>query len=189
MRLMGSTTIGAHRPGLDMPGRLYIQRYALLGAVASGMATTAALVYLVATPARPNRHLLDVCLTTAILLSVLVALFVGRVAGTGWERFFFYAWSAATLLLICVSAQLDGGAGSPLSWLLILPVVYASINYPVTQTTLVALAALAGALGLMLTGNAWGAEEWFRVLFVVTFDVMAIASAVNRRSYESRSGS
>jgi diguanylate cyclase (GGDEF)-like protein len=184
MRLMGSTTIGAHRPGLDMPGRLYIQRYALLGAVASGMATTAALVYLVATPARPNRHLLDVCLTTAILLSVLVALFVGRVAGTRWERFFFYAWSAATLLLICVSAQLDGGAGSPLSWLLILPVVYASINYPVTQTTLVALAALAGALGLMLTGNAWGAEEWFRVLFVVTFDVMAIASAVNRRSYE-----
>ena len=34
--------------------------------------------------------------TVRTLLSVLVALFVGRVAGTRWERFFFYAWSAAT---------------------------------------------------------------------------------------------
>lgn len=67
-----------------------------------------------------------------------------------------------------------------MGWLLILPVIYASINDPVAHTAVVAVAALAGALGLMATGNAWGSEGWFRVLFIATFDVMAVASAVNR---------
>ena len=182
--MIGPTTGGGDGSAPDAPGRLYVQRYALLGAASAASATAAALVYVVATPSQPNRSFLDVCLTVAVLLSILVAVLAGRVAGTRWERSFFYTSSATLLILVFVSALLDGGATSPLSSLLILPVVYASINYPVAQTAAVAVAALAGVIGLMVAGNEWSAVEWFRVLFVVTFDLMAVASAVNRRSYE-----
>jgi GGDEF domain-containing protein len=41
----------------------------------------------------------------------------------------------------------------------------------------VALAAVIAALRLMATDNDWGAEEWFRVLFVVTFEALSVGVA------------
>ncbi len=178
-----ASAVGGHASIRDAPGRRYLGRYLLLGAVTSVLASISALVYLVATPHRSDRGLLDVSVSLGIVLGALCALLVRRSVGTRWETAAFLVWSAATIMLIYGAAQLDGGAESPIGWLLILPVVYASINYPVWATGLMGIGALLAALGLMLVANEWGGVDWFRVLFIVTFDVMAISSAINRQAY------
>jgi diguanylate cyclase (GGDEF)-like protein len=178
------TTIGCGATRRDAPGGLFVRRYALLGVAASAMAELACLVYMHMTPGRPNRMLLDGCMAVGIALNLAVAFAVRSVVGSRWERAFFLAWSAATLVLIAVSSLLDGGAGSPLAWLIILPVVYASIDYSVVQTAAIGVAALGAAVGLMALSNDWGAQEWYRVIFVATFDLMAVAAVRNRRSFE-----
>lgn len=177
------SVVGAHASIRDAPGRRYLGRYLLLGAVTSVLASMSTLVYLLAIPPRSDRGLLYVSVSVGIILGAVCALLVSRCVGTRWEMTAFLVWSVATIALIYGAAQLDGGAESPIGWLLILPVVYASINYPVWATGLMAASALLAALGLMLFANEWGGADWFRVLFIVTFDVMAISSAINRRAY------
>lgn len=152
------------------------------------MTTVAALAYVLATPDGQNRRVLDFCLIAAILLATAIPVLFRMVVDTRWEAPFFYCWSAASAVLIFAATEADGGPESPLSWLLVLPVVYASISYPAVPTAAVALGALLGAFGVMLIGSDWDGQEWFRVLFVLTFDVMAVASALNRRSYEVAEG-
>ena len=174
---------GGVRSRHDAPGRRYVGYYLLLGAVSSAMASLSALVYLVTTPGRPNRELLYAGVSVGVVFGALFAFMVRRFIGSRWETAWFFGWSIACMALIYGAAQIDGGAESPISWLLILPVVYASINYPVAATALIAAAASLGALGLMITAGDWGGGDWFRLLFVITFDVMALSSAMNRRAY------
>jgi diguanylate cyclase (GGDEF)-like protein len=181
--LTQASAVGGHASIRDAPGRRYLGRYLLLGAVTSVLASISALVYLVATPPRPDRGLLYVSVSLGIVLGALCALVVRRCVGTRWETTAFLVWSVATILLIYGAAQVDGGAESPIGWLLILPVVYASINYPVWATGVMATGALLAALGLMLFANDWSGADWFRVLFIITFDVMALSSAINRQAY------
>ena len=177
------TAIGWHASPRDAAGRRYVGRYLLLGAVSSFFASVGTLVYLVATPNGANRPLLYALVPLGTVLGALFALLVRRFVGTRRETAWFLGWSAASLVLIVAAALLDGGAESPMSWLLILPVVYASISYPVPATVLVAIAALVSALALMIAGNDWTGADCFRLLFVVTFDIMALSAAVNRSAY------
>jgi diguanylate cyclase (GGDEF)-like protein len=184
MSLIGPRSVGVAGAHRDAPGRRYIHRYAQLGTGASGIAAVGALVYLMATPQGSDRALLESCVVAAILVNALIAMVARWIVDSRWEALFFYTWSAVTMLLICVSAQLDGGAESPLTWVLVLPVVYASIDYPVGPTVVLVLGSLAATFGLMVAGNDWRGQDWFRLLFVIAFDVMAVSAAINRAYYE-----
>ncbi len=181
--LSQSSAIGWHASLRDAAGRRYVGRYLLLGAVSSSFASASALVYLVATPNGANRPLLYTCIPLGTVLGALCALVVRRFVGTRRETAWFLGWSAASLALIFAAALLDGGAESPMSWLLILPVAYASISYPVRATVFVAIGAFVSALALMVAGNDWTGADGFRLLFVVTFDIMALSAAINRSAY------
>ena len=126
--LTGSRTIGA-TGRRDGPALLFVWRYVLLGNATAVAGTAAAMVYLLTTPRRPNRLLLELVLAP-IVLDIAVALTCRTLIGTRSKAPFFCSWTIATLLVITVAAELDGGLSSPLSWLLILPVVWASINFP-----------------------------------------------------------
>jgi diguanylate cyclase len=67
-----------------------------------------------------------------------------------WSRglfgvLFFYAWSLSTVGILVLATALDGGARSPLPWLLVLPLTYAGLAYP--------------PLGVVLTGGVMVAAD------------------------------
>jgi diguanylate cyclase (GGDEF)-like protein len=181
--LIGSRTIGASGRR-DGPALLFVWRYVLLGNITAVAGAGAAQVYLLATPNGPHRLLLEFLLTISIVLNIAVALTCRPLIRSHWEAAFFYSWTAATLLVITAAAQLDGGLTSPLFWLLILPILWASINFPTQATAVAALAAMVAVAGLMALDHQWDGRAWFQLLFVLTFDVMAVAAAANRRAYE-----
>ena len=80
------------------------------------------------------------------------------------------AWSVLDLGLIIVATFADGGASSPLTLLLFMPVVFASLSYPRASVLAVGTISVAGYLALALTmgGSSWGYEELFAVMLGCT---------------------
>ncbi len=172
----------------DASGSLDVRGYAYLGAGLTALGGLAALVYLLSTPYGNHRFQLDLMGEGALVLSVVVAMAAHRLIGTDREATFFYGWSAMTFTLIVTAAALDGAGSSPLGWLLVLPVAYASISYPIVAVRWIAAASQCGVLLLMAIGHAWSGTGWFGFLFVGAFNVLAIASAQNRYSHQTALG-
>ena len=54
---------------------------------------------------------------------------------------FFFVWSVTTLALIAAAAGLDDGVESPVTGMLVLPVLFAALVYPLTTVVVLALVA------------------------------------------------
>ena len=52
-----------------------------------------------------------------------------RLVETRWSKMFFTSWAACTFVFIAVGAVLDGGVRSPISYFLILPMLFAGLAY------------------------------------------------------------
>lgn len=102
------------------------------------------LVYVAITPNNPHRHALMAVDVVAIVVWVLVIGPLGtRALATPWRDAFFFAWSLGTVGVIAVGLGLDGGAGSPIAGLLVLPVLFGGLLYRLRAVIGLALAALA----------------------------------------------
>jgi diguanylate cyclase (GGDEF)-like protein len=131
---------------------------AAAGAWVTIMMTVAGLVYLVlfAQPA----HRLGLGLMLAVDgVSGVLALFVipwRRVVASAWREGFFLCWSLLTVAMIWLSAVVDGGADSPLQVAMFLPVVFASLSFPIRGVIATALLAEVGFLSLALPNDVSG---------------------------------
>lgn len=163
----------------------YILRLAQLGAILTAITAVSSLLYFVATPEGEHRFALEVLCAPAVLLSAIVPLVAGRLVGGRWEIPFFYCFSATALVLITTVSALDGGASSPLSVLLILPVVYTSISYPMAGVWVITCTAQSVMLLLMAVGDDWNAVSWHRFVVLAVFNILAAASATNRATYQA----
>jgi diguanylate cyclase (GGDEF)-like protein len=172
----------------DASGTLDVRWYAYLGAALTALAGLAALVYLLSTPSGNHRFQLDLMGVGALVLSGMVGFAAHHLIGTDREAAFFYGWSTTTFTLIVIAAILDGAGLSPLGWLLVLPVAYASISYPIVAVRWIAAASQCGVFLLMAIGHAWNGTGWYDFLFVGAFNVLAIASAQNRYSHQTALG-
>lgn len=109
-------------------------------------------VYLAATPDRPNRPLLWALVAVASLITVVVALLPWqRLAERGLALRLMVAWSAALIPLLVLLASLDEGIDSPMTLLLVLPLVFSAMAYPVRATAGLGAATLAGHLAIVAT--------------------------------------
>jgi diguanylate cyclase (GGDEF)-like protein len=98
--------------------------------------------YMALTPDGPHRGALMTLDIVTILGWVFVAGPIGtRSLSAPWREAFFFAWSVATMVVIAVAIGLDGGAGSPLAGLLVLPVLFGGLLYRLREV--VGLAVLA----------------------------------------------
>jgi diguanylate cyclase (GGDEF)-like protein len=122
---------------------------------------------------------------------------------------FFFGWSASLVALIAAGASLDGGAASPLTVLLFLPLAYSALSYPLASMlavgavdvlAYVGLAAFAGGVSpeyaFLFAGGlvnatwicAWQArnhgEHREELARVSRSD--ALTGALNRRGFEER---
>jgi diguanylate cyclase (GGDEF)-like protein len=119
-------------------------RHLRLGLVLLALGNLVAVVYLVVgDPLRPGP--LVVLAATAGLTVVGMALLPHEAIVRSRHRAaFFYAWTATTVVFLLVTTAVDGGAGSPLSILLVLPVIYAGLAYPARGVALIGFATAAG---------------------------------------------
>jgi diguanylate cyclase (GGDEF)-like protein len=83
---------------------------------------------------------------------------------------FFFIWSVTTLALIAVTAGLDGGAQSPVTSLLVLPVLYAALVYPLSPVIGLAMIAEVFYLIIAVTGTVVSLSR-------VTMTAMSLALA------------
>jgi diguanylate cyclase (GGDEF)-like protein len=68
----------------------------------------------------------------------------------------FLCWALLTVVMIWALAMVDGGSGSPLRIALFLPLIFASLSFPVRHVVVVWFAALVAFLALAVTGDVSG---------------------------------
>ena len=165
--------------------RTYWRAYVDFGAALTVLIGATSLLYMVSTGQRPHRHLLYALVAGAVALSGAVVLIGHKVVGTSRQLPFLLIWSASSLAFVIAAAALDGGIYSELLWLLVLPVVYAGIAYPLPIVRWIVTVAQASVLGLMVIGRDWTGTAWYRFGFVACVNALIIAAATNRHTFES----
>jgi diguanylate cyclase (GGDEF)-like protein len=97
-------------------------------------------IYALATWDGPNREWILLLIGAGLLgVPIIYALPWERIARGRWRDDVFLLWSLADVLLITATIALDGGTRSPYSLLLVLPLLFASLSYPVRTVVVVGL--------------------------------------------------
>ena len=134
-------------------------RHLRLGLVLFSVGIVVALLYvIVGDPRRPTE---TVAMAFVALLSVIcvAALPHRTIICSPRRNEFFYWWTTFSTAFILAVAAIDGGAGSPLAMLLVLPVIYSGLAYPPAAAVLVAFGSSVGYVALAVLGPDTAAGE------------------------------
>jgi diguanylate cyclase (GGDEF)-like protein len=150
----------------------YWLRTAAAGGWVTLLMSTAGLVYLLLFADPEHRLGLGLMLAVAIG-SGLLALFVmpwRRIVASPWREHVFLGWSLLTVVMVWLLALVDGGDDSPLMLALIMPMVFASLSFPVRYVVATVVLAEIAFLTLALGGDPSGG-------FVLVFSAILAGSA------------
>jgi diguanylate cyclase (GGDEF)-like protein len=160
-----------------------------LSTVHTGVAltvVTAALdvVYTLATWSEPNRGpLLALGVIGLASAAIVRALPVSRLIV---HEAFFLGWSAMVVAVIAVGVALDGGATSPLTLALVLPLSFAALSYPLRSTLAVGAMVVAAYLVVAVgVGGAPPAGTAYTAAVLATIAWMCAWQAVNQARVRS----
>jgi diguanylate cyclase (GGDEF)-like protein len=134
----------------------------------------------------PSHRLGLSAMLAVIIGSGLLALFVipwRRVVASPWREQIFLCWSLLTVVMIWLSALVDGGAESPLQLALFLPVIFASLSFPIRYVVATGVVAEVAFLGLALEG---GLDDGYVLVFSAALagtSAMALWQATNHNSW------
>lgn len=138
--------------GLDEAPLAFWRVQLLIGVVLYSLGSLGVLLYLLATPNGPHRGALTVINAASFVAAIIIFWWLGlRLVRTHWRLTFFCTWTVFTLAVISSAAHLDGGVQSPLTSLLVLPVLFAGLAYP--PAAVAALTTLADSLFVALVAT------------------------------------
>jgi len=139
------------------------------------------LIYLRLTPHGPHRVLLTGLALGSVLvwLTVFAPLGVRAIASRRRDAFFF-VWSATTLALIASVAALDGGEKSPLSILLVLPILFSGLVYPPRQVGVLAVLSVVFFTIVVATGSTLPARALVTGVMLGLTGFVSLTAALNR---------
>lgn len=164
-------------------------RYWLRTAAAGGWVTilmsVAGLLYLVSFGTSAHRLGLGLMLTVS-MASGLLALFVlpwRRVVASRWREQVFLGWALLTVVMIWLTALVDGGGESPLQFALFLPVVFASLSFPVRYVIATGVLAELAFLSLALKGGPGGGYVLVFGAALAGTSAMALWQSINHASW------
>jgi diguanylate cyclase (GGDEF)-like protein len=138
-------------------------------------------IYVASTWDRPNRPLLGVVFGLAVVSSIVISLLPReRIVRSRYREHFFLTWSLLDLALIVLATVADGGTNSPLVLILVIPVVFSSMSYPLGSVVTMGALSMLTYLALALTtgGSSWSYEASFVVVLACT-SVMSAWQAHN----------
>ena len=100
---------------------------------------------------------------------------------TRWSKAFFTSWAACTFVFIAVGAVLDGGVRSPISYFLVLPMLFAGLAYSAGTVSLLGRVRDADDAGRRPPDahRSWSTTA-FLVVAMVIAGVITAAAALNR---------
>ena len=155
--------------------------YVHIGVLTYSMGALAVVVYALTVPG-PHREALVVLGSLSLATSVGPFRWIGlRLVPTRWSKTFFTSWAMSTFAFIALGAVLDGGVRSPLSYFLVLPMLFAGLAYSAGTVSFV------GAFGVLTTlvvGALTPHRPWatcaFLVLAILIAGVITAAAALNR---------
>lgn len=117
---------------------LFWRRHAQAAAWVGAAAAVTSLLYVVLTFDGPNRVAIVAAVTSLAGVALLARMVpVELVVRARSGMFYVYAWQLLAVVVISVAAHLDGGATSPLSFLLFAVLVHGTTAYRIQGTTLV----------------------------------------------------
>jgi diguanylate cyclase (GGDEF)-like protein len=107
-----------------------------------------------------------------------------RVVASSWREWIFLCWSLLTVVMIWLSALVDG-TDSPLQMALFLPVVFASLSFPVRGVVATAVFAEFAFLSLALGGSLGGGHVLVFAAALGGTSMMALWQANNHAAWRS----
>jgi diguanylate cyclase (GGDEF)-like protein len=121
-----------------------------------------------------------------VAASGLLAQFVvpwRRIVASPWREPAFLGWALLTVVMIWGLAMVDGGSESPLRIALFLPLIFASLSFPVRHVIVIWLAALVAFLALAATGDVSGGYVLVYTAVLAGTATMALWQAKNHDSW------
>gem|GEM_PF-1414833 len=138
-------------------------------------------VYVILTMHRPHRAALAVLLGMAIMAAVLVSMLPHkRIVRSRYREAFFLTWTVLDLILIVLGTLADGGTGSSLVLLFILPVIFSSMSYPLVSVAAVGIGTVISYLVIAISaGGASATYEGAFSLVLLSATAMSGWQALN----------
>ena len=172
-------------PAPDMSSNVtrFWRSYVSIGVLTYSMGAAAVLGYSLATPG-PHQSVMVILSGLSLLASVGPFRLLGlRLVETRWSMMFFTSWAAFTFLFIALGAVLDGGVRSPVSYFLILPMLFAGLAYSAGTVTFLAGFGVVTSLvvGLLTPDRSWSTTAFLAVAIVIAGVITAAAAAQRDR--------
>lgn len=123
------------------------QLYAALAGYAGCISTIMA--YVAITWSQPNRGWILFCSISALVVAGICYLLRRPIVDSPYRLWLFGGWNFASFVFVTLFALLDGGIASPTTYLLILPMLYLAIAYPLPVTLVCGTAGLGCAAALV----------------------------------------
>ncbi len=140
-------------------------------------------LYCVATWEAGNRPLIIGLLAVAITGSLAVgALDAEKIVRSRWREPFFITWSIIDISFIATIEALDGGARSPISFVYVIPLIFAALSYPLPAVC--AISALDVAAAVAVGALARNPEWTYLAFFAATLGCTAFLCVWQARNHE-----
>jgi diguanylate cyclase (GGDEF)-like protein len=170
-------------PAHDMSTNVatFWRSYVYVGVLTYSLGAFAVMVYAMASPG-PHRRVMVILGGLSLIASLGPFRLLGlRLVSTRWSTTFFTMWAASTFVFNAVGAILDGGVRSPISYFLILPMLFAGLAYSArTVTFLAAFGVLTTLVVALLTPDRSWSTTAFLAVAIVIAGVITAAAAANR---------
>lgn len=162
------------------------RRHLYMGLASFVLGAVLVLCYLGLTPNGPYRPAMMVIDVVAIVMSVTLIGPVGtRSLTRPWRDKFFFCWSVWTLLVISLPLMLDGGAGSPLVCLLVLPVLFGGLLYGLLEVIGLAGLAIGCYAFIYFAGQPVnGGRALVPAVMIAVAGSIAVTASLNREIWE-----
>jgi diguanylate cyclase (GGDEF)-like protein len=160
--------------------------YVSIGVLTYGLGALAVVLYALAEPG-PNRRSIVVLGCLSFIVSVGPFRWIGlALVSTRWSGLFFTAWAGMTFVFIAVGALLDGGITSPISYFLIMPLLFAGLAY---SAGLVCILTVVGiettfAVSLLSPRPYWSASIFLSLAMLIAGVITACAAHNRERMTE-----
>ena len=145
------------------------------------MGAFAVVVYALTTPV-PHREAMVVLACGSLTACVGPFRWLGlRLVGSRWSKTFFTSWAAFSFVFIAIEAVVDGGVRSPITYFLVLPMLFAGLASSAGTVSLLGAFGVTTTVvvGLLTPHRSWTTTA-FLALAIVIAGVITAAAALNR---------
>jgi diguanylate cyclase (GGDEF)-like protein len=158
-----------------------------VGVALSAVAGLGSALYAFGTWSQPNRPaILVMALVSIASVPAILVLPGERIIRSRWREPFFVGWSFAIVAIIAAAAAADGGEDSPYVFLLVLPLIFAALSYPVAGVLAVAVADMIGFGSVVLSNPQGPSRSLFVAFFLACGALMCAWQARNRELQKLR---